>query len=61
MLTLYSAQRGVDCTVSMLGTFLQNHFPIVLPVVLYGCENWSMTLREEHRLRVFENRMWRRI
>jgi hypothetical protein len=29
---------------------------IVLPVVLYGCENLSLTLREEHRLRVFENR-----
>jgi len=26
-----------------------------LPVVLYGCETWSLTLREEHRLRVFEN------
>jgi hypothetical protein len=30
-------------------------------VVLYGCETWSLTLREEHRLRVFENRMPRRI
>jgi hypothetical protein len=30
-------------------------------VVLYGCETWSLTLREEHRLRVFENRMLRRI
>jgi hypothetical protein len=28
-----------------------------LPVVLYGCETWSLTLREEHRLRVFENRV----
>ena len=34
---------------------------IILPVVLYGCENWSFTLREERRLRVFENRMLRRI
>jgi hypothetical protein len=32
-----------------------------LPVVLYGCETWSLTLREEHRLRVFENRVLRRI
>jgi hypothetical protein len=33
---------------------------IILPVVLYGCETWSLTLREEHRLRVFENRVvWR--
>jgi hypothetical protein len=27
----------------------------ILPIVLYGCETWSLTLREEHRLRVFEN------
>jgi hypothetical protein len=34
---------------------------IILLVVLYGCETWSLTLREEHRLRVFENRMLRRL
>jgi hypothetical protein len=34
---------------------------IILPLVLYGCETWSFTLREEHRLRVFENRVLRRI
>ena len=34
---------------------------IILPVVLYGCESWSLTLREECRLRVFENRVQRRI
>src|SRR5215470_7174856 len=34
---------------------------IILPVVLYGCEAWSLTLREEHRLRVFENRVLRRV
>jgi hypothetical protein len=34
---------------------------IILPVVLYGCETWSLTLREEHRLNVFENRVLRRI
>jgi hypothetical protein len=33
---------------------------IILPVVLYGCETWSLTLREEPRLRVFENRVFRR-
>jgi hypothetical protein len=32
---------------------------IILPVVLYGCETWSLTLREEHRLRAFENRVMR--
>jgi hypothetical protein len=34
---------------------------VVPPVVLYGCETWSLTLREEHRLRVFENRVLRSI
>jgi hypothetical protein len=34
---------------------------IILPVVLYVCETWSLTLREELRLRVFENRVLRRI
>jgi hypothetical protein len=34
---------------------------IILLGVLYGCETWSLTLREEHRLRVFENRALRRI
>jgi len=34
---------------------------IILPVVLYGCETWPLTLREERRLRVFENRVLRRI
>ena len=34
---------------------------IILTVVLYGCETWSLTLREERRLREFENRMLRRI
>jgi len=33
---------------------------VILPFVLYGCEMWSLTLREEHRLRVSENRvLWR--
>ena len=34
---------------------------IILSVVLYGCETWSLTLREERRLRVFENRVLRRV
>jgi hypothetical protein len=34
---------------------------VILPVVLYGCETWSLTLREDHRLRVFESRVLRRI
>jgi hypothetical protein len=34
---------------------------IILPVVLYACETWSVTLREEHRLREFENMVLSRI
>jgi len=34
---------------------------IILPVVLYGCETWSLTLREGRKLRVFENMVLRRI
>jgi hypothetical protein len=34
---------------------------VILPVVLYGCEAWSLTFREERRLRVFENRVLRKI
>jgi hypothetical protein len=34
---------------------------IILPVVLYGCETWPLTLREKHRLGVFENRMLKRM
>jgi hypothetical protein len=33
----------------------------IVSVVLYGCETWSLALREEHRLRVFKNRMLSRI
>ena len=34
---------------------------VILPVVLYGCETWSLTFRDEGRLSVFENRVLRRI
>jgi hypothetical protein len=34
---------------------------IILPVVLYGCETWSVTLKEEHRVRVFEKRVLRKV
>ena len=45
----------------MENTNIKIHRTIILPVVLYGCETWSLTLREERRLRVFENRVLRRI
>jgi hypothetical protein len=37
------------------------HKTVILPLVLYGCETWSPTLKEVHRLRVFESRVLRRI
>ena len=40
---------------------IKKYRTIILPVVLYGCETWSLTLREERKLRVFENTVLRRI
>jgi sorting nexin-29 len=40
---------------------IKTYQTVILPVVLYGCETWSLALREEHRMRVFENRVLRRI
>jgi hypothetical protein len=40
---------------------IRRYITIISPVVLYGCETWSVTLREEHRLRVFDYRVLRRI
>jgi hypothetical protein len=37
------------------------HKTRILPVVLYGCETWSLTVKEDHKLRVFDNRVLRRI
>jgi hypothetical protein len=42
-------------------SIIKTHKTVILPVVLYGYETWSLTLREDHRLRVFENRVLRRI
>jgi hypothetical protein len=41
--------------------FLVYEMDIILLLVVYGCETWSLTMREERRLRVFENKMLRRI
>ena len=40
---------------------IKTYRTIILPFVLYGCETWSLALREERRLIVFENRVLRRI
>jgi hypothetical protein len=54
---------GNACYHSVQSLLLSRLLPstIILPVVLYGCETWSLTLREEHGLRVFENRVLSRI
>ena len=51
------------CLVSLLSKKLKIKIyrTIILPVVLYRCETWSLTMREERRLRVFENRVLRRV
>jgi len=44
-----------------LKIYIYIYITIILPVVLYGCETWSLTLREERKLRLFENMVLRRI
>jgi hypothetical protein len=61
---LYVDTKIADCYVTAKWHALVSYGlykTIMLHVVLYGCETWSLTLREEHRLRVFENRVSRRI
>jgi hypothetical protein len=41
-------------------TRIEIYRTVMLPAVLYGCEPWSLTLRDEHRLRVFERRVLRK-
>ena len=55
----YSVQNLLSF--SLLSKNLKMCRTIILPVVLYGCETWSLILREECRLRVFENRVLRRV
>jgi hypothetical protein len=45
----------------MIGSDGTAYRTIIFIVVLYGCESWSLTLREERRIRVFENKVLRRI
>ena len=51
---IYSSCYYIYCVIKIYRT-------IILPVVLYGCEAWSLTLQEERKLRVFENMVLRRI
>jgi hypothetical protein len=54
-------KTGFQCKTLHLCSSFKIYKTIILPVVLYGYETWSLTLREEHRLRVFENRVLRGI
>ena len=57
----HSVQNLVSSSLLSKNVKIKIYRTILLPVVLYGCESWSLTLREECRLRVFENKVLRRI
>ena len=57
----YSVQNLLSSSLLSKKLKIKIYGTIILPVVLYGCESWSLTLREERRLRVFENRVLRRV
>jgi hypothetical protein len=57
----HSVQNLLSSRLLSKNVKLRTHETIILPVVLCGCETWSLTLREEQRLRVLENRVLRRI
>jgi len=57
----YSVQTLMFSSLLSKTLKIKKYRTIILPVVLYGCETWSLTLREERRLQVFENRVLRRV
>jgi hypothetical protein len=57
----YSVQNLLSSRLISKNLKIKLYKTVILPVVLYGCETRSLTLREEHRLRVFENRVLRKI
>jgi hypothetical protein len=57
----YSVQNLLSSSLLSKNVKIKIYRTIILPVVLYECESWSLTLREECRLRVFENKVLRRI
>jgi hypothetical protein len=56
-----SGQKPLSSRLPSKNLKIRIYKTIMLPVVLYGYETWSLTLREEHRLRVFDSRVLRRI
>ena len=57
----YSVQNPLSSTLLSKNLKIKIYRTIILPVVLYWCKTWSLTLREERRLRVFENKVLRRV
>ena len=57
----YSLEKMISSRLLSKKLKVKTYKTIILPVVLYGCETWSLILREEHRLRVFENKVLRKI
>jgi hypothetical protein len=57
----YSVQNLLSSRLIAKNLKIKIYKTIILPVVLYGCETWSLSLGEEHGLRIFENRVLRRI
>ena len=57
----HSVQNLLSSSLLSKNLKIKIYTSIILPVVLYGCGTWSLTLREEHSVRVFENRVLRRI
>jgi hypothetical protein len=58
---MYKIQNLLSSRLLLKNVKIRIYKAIILPVVLYGCETWSLTIKKEHRLRVFENRVLRRI
>jgi len=57
----HSVQNLLPSSLLSTNLKIKIHRTIILSVVLYGCKTWTLTLREERRLRVFENRVLRRM
>jgi hypothetical protein len=57
----HSVQNLLSSRLLCKNIIIRTYKTIILPVVLYGCGTWSLTLREGHSLRVFENRVLRRL
>ena len=54
-------QNILSCSLLFKNIKIKIYRTVILPVILCGCGTWSLTLREEHGLRAFENRVMRRI